>query len=194
MWMQSLARSSTVLRYQEIKFIPNTLGDFQISQNMSVDKSEYLEVGIASVNSGIFLKGGDIVQQLEDRIQKLNLKIKINYLSEYSRAHKENAFWNKLDVLLVPSRAENSPNVIHEAKSIGLPIIATDVGGINELINPVIDKLVSIQNLNVDYLVDLLIIFNKIQSKKVKNEIMNMYRKYTKNALVDHIKLYKEMF
>jgi glycosyltransferase involved in cell wall biosynthesis len=122
------------------------------------------------------------------------LKIKINYLSEYSRAHKENAFWNKLDVLLVPSRAENSPNVIHEAKSIGLPIIATDVGGINELINPVIDKLVSIQNLNVDYLVDLLINFNKIQSKKVKNESMNMYRKYTKNALVDHINLYKEMF
>ena len=194
MWMQSLARSSSVLRHQEVRFIPNTLGDFQISENMSVGTSEYLEVGIASVNSGIYLKGGDIVQELENKIQKLNLKIKINYLSEYSRAKKENEFWNKLDVLLVPSRAENSPNVIHEAKSIGLPIIATDVGGINELINPVIDKLVSIQNLNVDFLVDLLMNFNKIKSKKVKSESIHIYRKYTENALADHIKLYKEMF
>ena len=34
----------------------------------------------------------------------------------------------------MPSRGDNSPNVIHEAKQFGLPIIATDVGGNNELV------------------------------------------------------------
>lgn len=39
------------------------------------------------------------------------------------------------DVLIIFSHMENSPCVIGEALSCGLPIIATDVGGINELVD-----------------------------------------------------------
>lgn len=42
---------------------------------------------------------------------------------------------NKADILVVPSLCyENSPTVIYEALSIGLPVIATDIGGVAELI------------------------------------------------------------
>jgi teichuronic acid biosynthesis glycosyltransferase TuaC len=40
-----------------------------------------------------------------------------------------------VDVLVLPSYMEGMPNVLVEAASIGLPIIATNVGGIPELIN-----------------------------------------------------------
>lgn len=39
-----------------------------------------------------------------------------------------------LDVLVVPSRSEGSPNVVTEAFARGVPVIATEVGGISELV------------------------------------------------------------
>jgi glycosyltransferase involved in cell wall biosynthesis len=57
---------------------------------------------------------------------------------------KNETFWNLIDYLLVPSVLDNSPNVIHEAKILGIPVIATKVGGIGELLN-----------LHYDYEVDL---------------------------------------
>ena len=38
--------------------------------------------------------------------------------------------------MLVLSVADNSPNVIHEAKYFGIPIIGSNVGGIPELLDP----------------------------------------------------------
>ena len=41
----------------------------------------------------------------------------------------------KIDVVVVPSLCyENSPTVIYESLSIGLPVIAADIGGLAELI------------------------------------------------------------
>ncbi|MBZ0297936.1 MAG: glycosyltransferase, partial [Anaerolineae bacterium] len=49
-----------------------------------------------------------------------------------------NKVWDvlsEIDVLVVPSRwYENSPNVILEAYEMGIPVIATDLGGMSELV------------------------------------------------------------
>jgi glycosyltransferase involved in cell wall biosynthesis len=44
-------------------------------------------------------------------------------------------YYKQSDVFILPSDAENSPCVIIEAMSFGLPVIATDVGGVSEMIN-----------------------------------------------------------
>lgn len=44
-------------------------------------------------------------------------------------------FYNNINVLIVPSEADNQPNVIVEAISCGVSVIASAVGGIPELIN-----------------------------------------------------------
>ena len=42
-----------------------------------------------------------------------------------------------LDVLVVPSRwYENAPGVIFEAFAAGMPVIATDLGGMSEFVKP----------------------------------------------------------
>ncbi|HEY4095821.1 MAG TPA: glycosyltransferase [Baekduia sp.] len=40
------------------------------------------------------------------------------------------------DVLVLPSIVENQPVVLLEAQACGLPVVATDVGGISEIVNP----------------------------------------------------------
>ena len=44
--------------------------------------------------------------------------------------------YSLMDILVVPSRQDNSPNVIGEALMNGVPVIGSNVGGIPELLHP----------------------------------------------------------
>jgi glycosyltransferase involved in cell wall biosynthesis len=49
-------------------------------------------------------------------------------------------------ILVVPSRAESLPYIVLEAAAAQVPIIATDVGGINEIFGPYRDRLIPCDN------------------------------------------------
>jgi glycosyltransferase involved in cell wall biosynthesis len=56
-------------------------------------------------------------------------------LIEWPGDQKMRTFLQKADALIVPSFCyENSPTIIYEAASIGIPVIASKIGGITELI------------------------------------------------------------
>src|SRR4029450_7223226 len=44
------------------------------------------------------------------------------------------AYYRTADVFALPSQFDNSPNVVLEAMSSGLPVVATDVGGVGGFI------------------------------------------------------------
>ena len=75
---------------------------------------------------------------LQESIQKEAKKIKvINRLKFHGYLEKEqiiNLMIERFDVLLVPSISESFGKVIIEAMSVGLPVVATNVGGIPEII------------------------------------------------------------
>lgn len=106
-------------------------------------------IGVASANPDDPLKGGDLIYELEKILKTKVNDIEIVYLANYS-SEKYFDFWISLDCLLVPSRGDNSPNVIHEAKQFGLPIIATEVGGITEMLFSDMDTLIDISELTAE--------------------------------------------
>jgi glycosyltransferase involved in cell wall biosynthesis len=98
------------------------------------------------------------------------------------------------DALVVPSRNDNSPNVVLEAQSIGLVVIASEVGGIAELV--IENKTGFLFNPNVDSLVQSLLNFHNASNLDVirKNaREFSQKRSSEKDIVVSHISLYKRL-
>ena len=119
--------------------------------------------------------------------------IEIVYFASYP-GKRDFDFWISLDCLLVPSRGDNSPNVIHEAKQFGLPIIATDVGGITEMLFLDIDTLIYISNLSAESILSAInIVKEKEFDVKTIQRMQNAYLEYVGEPLKKIIEIYLEL-
>lgn len=74
-----------------------------------------------------------LIGYLSDEIKEINVTKNVKYLGEIS---KEDVINNMLsaDLLLFPSHTEGFPNVVLEAMACGLPIIASEVGAIPDML------------------------------------------------------------
>ncbi len=73
---------------------------------------------------------------LEDNLKELARKLRLNNVNFLgAKDSAEIPFWmNTADIFVLPSLSEGRPNVVAEAASSGLPVIATRVNGTPELI------------------------------------------------------------
>lgn len=74
---------------------------------------------------------GQLTEQLSELIKKMHLTDKI-ILAGFSRNWKQ--YLPQADLLINPSLSEVMPNVVLEAMASRCPVLATEVGGVNELI------------------------------------------------------------
>ncbi|MCZ7557102.1 MAG: glycosyltransferase family 4 protein [Bacteroidia bacterium] len=79
--------------------------------------------------------------------------------------------YRKASIVVVPSRWDNSPNVIYEAMASGVPVVGSKVGGIPELINDGVDGLL-FQRSNVQELAGkiLYLLSNRDVSRSIGNK------------------------
>ncbi len=76
---------------------------------------------------------GETLAFLKQKVNEYNIEEKVSFLG--SVKHKNlGQLMHKAKFLVLPSYNEGVPNVILEAMSCGIPVIATDIGGIPEVV------------------------------------------------------------
>jgi glycosyltransferase involved in cell wall biosynthesis len=78
---------------------------------------------------------GPQVFEAKARAHNLGMREACEFVGHYSEPLGRAAFMNSLDVFVLPSLAEGTPNGIIEAMAHGIPVIATKVGGIPDIID-----------------------------------------------------------
>lgn len=74
---------------------------------------------------------GELREQVEALVRELSLEENITFHGLQSDVHP---FLHNADIFLLPSRYEGMPMTIIEAMATGLPIVATEVGGVPDMV------------------------------------------------------------
>jgi len=88
------------------------------------DKDSYTEL--------IIIGDGEEKKKLQNVVKKIGLSNTITFMGEIPN-RKVSKYMTASDILVLPSLSEGFPNVILEAMASGIPIVATGVGGVPEI-------------------------------------------------------------
>jgi glycosyltransferase involved in cell wall biosynthesis len=80
---------------------------------------------------------------LKEKLEKYVNKLELNKNVELVGFQKSDLFLKKIDMFVMSSQREGMPVALLEAMSFGLPVAATNVGGIKEVVQNNIDGLLS---------------------------------------------------
>jgi glycosyltransferase involved in cell wall biosynthesis len=78
---------------------------------------------------------GPQLLEVKARVRELDLRDACDLVGHYSDPRLRSAFMNSLDVFVLPSSAEGTPNGVIEAMAHGIPVIASNVGGLPDIID-----------------------------------------------------------
>ena len=189
-WLFDMARTSKMLRSATGRVIPNSFFGYDsiVTEREGMDPA--INVGFAAMDSKAWIKGGDIVSALK---QSEPTEKVLRFL-ELPNFRNERDFWQSIDILLVPSRADNSPNVIHEAKLWGVPVISSSVGGIPEILNNAFDGIIDPFNVNLSEIKsEIKRVFENSSSFKLRREVSEKHRATLDSSLQSHVQFYEEL-
>ncbi len=102
------------------------------------------------------LQHGNYEGFLRERISHLGLSEQVNFIGSIGDREKLKEFYKNADIFVLPSLSEGSPKVIPEAMACGLPIIATNIASIPDLIQDGVDGIL-VEPRDVDGLTNALL-------------------------------------
>lgn len=188
-WLKDEALKSRVLHSLKISVIPNLFPHLQFLRYEDLDNvkpRDSVTIGIASMDPFASIKGGEFVRSLASNLDGFELV----FLRDYTGDAEE--FWKKTQILLVPSIQDNSPNVIHEAKQRGIPVIGSNVGGIPELLSKDYDLIIQ-KEITVSEFNELLSSY-KLRMNKIPNlhhSISSNYANFSMNSKREYLDFMK---
>lgn len=80
-----------------------------------------------------FVGGGPLLKKYENYVYENNLQDTVEFVGEVQH-EKIQSLLSKHDLFCLPSRSEGLPAAPLEAMACGLPVVAFDVGGLNEIV------------------------------------------------------------
>lgn len=191
-WLQKSASSSGLLRDIPVLQIGNIhSSNDNISQIQHRHSDGKTILGVASMDRFSPLKGFQNVNTLEKYLSNNCFPFEIRYLADYAQQiERKQDFWLDIDYLLVLSNADNSPNVIHEAKIHGVPVIGSNVGGIPELLNSAYDFCVDIDLDMSARILDFLRGRTSVNNQELAQKISSDYKMNNREILTQIISTY----
>jgi teichuronic acid biosynthesis glycosyltransferase TuaC len=84
---------------------------------------------------------GPLAAELEQRARALGLAARVRFTGPLSQQRLID-YYNAADALLLASSREGMPNVVLEAMACGLPVIATAVGGVPEILDAEVGRVI----------------------------------------------------
>jgi hypothetical protein len=197
-WMQAESAKSKTSSGVPNVFVPNVLGPTFDKPRISTSKviDGKVRIGIASMDPTSYVKGGDVVSALDLMSKGGERQFELVFLTDHAVSTGGiKIFWEQIDLLLVTSRADNSPNVIHEAHHFGVPVIATQVGGISELLIHNFDYPISLADMNASYLSDYIEgICQSMTSNKKSDLLKKDELSHSKGAIQSYINMCAQLF
>lgn len=153
-----------------------------------------------------FEKGVDLVLEASKRFPDVSFKLVGKVEDHFSFVEKNVSFLGEIpksivaetmlksDILILPSRNEGMPLVILEAMSVGLPIVASNVGDISSVLRGTGAFVFDIQNPESFYaLLGQMIHDSKKRSFASENEYKSFIEKYETNIVLSRVfELYKQ--
>ena len=130
-WPDALTTDSKVTQHEyqklgfNLEYLPSPIDISNFNQVPDVKK---IPNQIAYVGRDSFEKGIDILKSAES---KINGKIVYSTNLSWIEAMKN---LKASEILILPSRMESSPTTVKESFYLKVPVIATDVGGVSELV------------------------------------------------------------
>jgi len=204
-WLNNLVKKSSLK-----KFANTTIYNGVDTNKYKPKKINQQKIIITTVISGGFqspFKGGELIKNLIPLIK--NLDLELHFVGGKKKHRDSNIIYHgKLDqkqlinqyqqstAILVPSLADNCPMVIIESLSCGIPVIATKVGGIPELITHKKNGYLADPNLNsllngINWLMKL---NNKEINKIKKNNRQKTLKNFSLSTMVNkYEKLYHSL-
>ena len=108
------------------------IGRFNNQKNHKGLLEAFAQVAAAYPDCCLNLIGdGELLEETEQHANALGLREKINFLGNQTNVYP---FLHKADLFLLPSRFEGMPMTIIEAMGTGLPIVASKVGGVPDML------------------------------------------------------------
>jgi glycosyltransferase involved in cell wall biosynthesis len=103
-----------------------------------LDLIEAVKLLVSSDRAASFRLAGDgpELDRVKRRVRELGLASACEFLGAYSGDQARSAFMRSIDVFVLPSYSEGTPNAVIEAMAHGLPTIATNVGGLPDMLLP----------------------------------------------------------
>jgi hypothetical protein len=191
-WIAQEFSKSALSKIMNLQIVTNIHGQ-AVYEKPGAPTSEKIRIGYASKYANSWIKGYDILQQLQRAQSEMNLNLEFIFMSDFQDSEStKSLFWGSIDFLLVPSRIDNSPNVIHEARLNGIPIIASTVGGINELISEDTDIAFDVNTIKTEDLINRILSYKWNGEQKTNYE--NLQRKHSleqESSLRKMVELYK---
>lgn len=135
---------------------------------------------------------GPINNDYEKLVEQLNLQHKIKFIGEVRYEEVANQMQNA-DAFIMFSKHENFPCVIIEALCCGLPVVASNVGGIAEAVNN--SNGILVQSNNTHQLKEAITLMmnniNNYNSKQISTDAVSKYN--YKTIAQQFINIYKEV-